>query len=134
MDGDCTFCRISAGNIPAFVVATDDRAIAFCDRTPATEGHTLVVPRAHTADIWSISAMDACAVIAMVKRVAHLIDERLAPDGLNVLQSNRATGWQDVFHFHVHVVPRWVGDGLIPPWRPTRPSDDELSATLTRLR
>lgn len=134
MEGDCIFCRIVAGDAPAFVVADDDRTVAFLDRSQATDGHTVVVPRSHAADIWSVSEADACAVMAMAKRVAHLLDERLAPDGLNITQSNRLVGWQDVFHFHVHVVPRWEGDGLVPPWRPTHPSDDRLSATLARLR
>jgi histidine triad (HIT) family protein len=134
MEGDCIFCRIVAGDAPAFVVAEDDRTVAFLDRAQATEGHTLVVPRSHSADIWSVSEMDACAVMTMAKRVAHVLDERMTPDGLNLTQSNRPAGWQDVFHFHVHVIPRWAGDGLVPPWRPTHPSDDRLSATLARLR
>jgi histidine triad (HIT) family protein len=134
MDGGCIFCRIVAGDAPAFVVAEDDRTVAFLDRGQATEGHTLVVPRSHAADIWSISDIDACAVMAMAKRVAHLLDERLSPDGLNLTQSNRSAAWQDVFHFHVHVIPRWEGDGLVPPWRPTRRPDARLSTTLARLR
>ena len=113
MEFDCIFCRIIAGNAPAFVVAEDDQTVAFLDRGQATEGHTLVVPRTHATDIWSISEVDASAVMSMAKRVAHLLDERLAPDGLNITQSNRAAGWQDVFHFHVHVIPRWTGDGLV---------------------
>ena len=81
-----------------------------------------------------MSELDACAVMTMAKRVAHILDERMTSDGLNLTQSNRPAGWQDVFHFHVHVIPRWAGDGLVPPWRPTHPSDDRLSATLARLR
>jgi histidine triad (HIT) family protein len=73
-------------------------------------------------------------VMVMAKRVAQLLDERLSPEGLNLTQSNRPAGWQDVFHFHLHVIPRWSGDGLVPPWRPTRPQDSLLAATLARLR
>lgn len=134
MDVDCIFCRIVAGAAPAYVVAEDDRTLAFLDIGAASEGHTLVVPRSHSADIWSISPEDACSVMAMAKQVSHLLDERLTPDGLNLTQSNRPAGWQDVFHFHVHVIPRWAGDRLVRPWRPTRPTGDQLSATLSRLR
>ncbi len=134
MDGDCIFCRIVAGDAPAFVVAEDDRTVAFLDRGQATQGHTLVVPRSHAGDIWEINESDACAVMAMAKRVAHLLDERLTPDGLNLTQSNRPAGWQEVFHFHLHVIPRWAGDGLVPPWRAMRPSEIELASTLARLR
>lgn len=133
MDADCIFCRIVGGDAPAFVVAEDDQCVAFLDRGQAAEGHTLVVPRVHSADIWTISESEACSVMAMAKRVAHLLDDRLAPDGMNLTQSNRPAGWQDVFHFHLHVIPRWAGDGLRPPWKPMRPSDDELASTLARL-
>lgn len=134
MEAECILCRIVAGDASAFVVAEDDRTVAFLDRGAATEGHTLVVPRSHAADVWAIAEADACAVMAMAKRVAHLLDEKLAPDGLNLTQSNRPAGWQDVFHFHLHVIPRWMEDGLVPPWRPTYPSDDRLSATLANLQ
>jgi histidine triad (HIT) family protein len=107
MEGDCIFCRI---------VAEDDRTVAFLDRGQATQGHTLVVPGSHAADMWAITESDACAVMAMAKRVADLLDERLTPDGLDLTQSNRPPGWQDVFHFHLHVIPSWTGDGLVPPW------------------
>lgn len=134
MERDCIFCRIVSGDAPAYVVAEDDSTLAFLDRGQATTGHTLVVPKSHAADIWSITELDACAVMAMAKRVAHLLDERLRPAGLNLTQSNRSAAWQDVFHFHVHVIPRWADDGLIPPWRPTRPSEEDLAATLARLQ
>lgn len=132
--GACVFCRIVAGEVPAYVVVGDDRTVAFLDRGPATEGHTLVLPRSHAADLWDISDEDAAAVMVMTKRVAHLLERRLAPDGLTVIQSNRPAAWQDVFHFHVHVIPRWRDDRLVPPWQPMRPSDEELAATLARLR
>ena len=134
MVADCTFCRIAAGDSPAFVVAEDERTVAFLDRGQATEGHTLVVPRAHASDIWAIGDDDAAAVMRMAKRVAHLLDERLAPEGMNLVQSNRDAGWQDVAHFHVHVVPRWVDDGLAPPWRDARASDEQLAAVWRRLQ
>jgi histidine triad (HIT) family protein len=131
---DCIFCRVVAGQAPAYLVAENELCMAFLDRSQATVGHTLVVPRAHASDIWDISHSDLTAVMMMAKQVAHLLDERLLPDGLNLTQSNRAAGWQDVFHFHVHVVPRWSGDGLVPPWKPSRPSELQLAATLARLR
>ena len=131
---DCIFCRIVARQAPAYVVAEDELSMAFLDRGQATVGHTLVVPRTHASDIWEISQPDLTAVMVMAKQVAHLLDERLSPEGLNLTQSNRPAGWQDVFHFHVHVVPRWSGDGLTPPWKASKPSESELAATLARLK
>ena len=131
---DCIFCRIVSGDSPAFVVAEDALTVAFLDRGQATTGHTLVVPRSHSGDIWAITDDDVAAVVRMAKRVAHLLDERLSPDGLNLTQSNRAAGWQDVFHIHMHVIPRWSGDGLTPPWRPTRASEEQLASVWRRLQ
>jgi histidine triad (HIT) family protein len=131
---DCIFCQIVSGEAAAYVVAEDEQTVAFLDRGQATVGHTLVVPRMHAVDIWDIPEAEAAAVMVMAKRVAQLLDERLSPEGLNLTQSNRPAGWQDVFHFHLHVIPRWSGDGLVPPWRPTRPQDSLLAATLARLR
>jgi len=131
---DCIFCRIVARQASAYVVAEDELSMAFLDRGQATVGHTLVVPRTHASDIWEISQPDLTAVMVMAKQVAHLLDERLSPEGLNLTQSNRPAGWQDVFHFHVHVVPRWSGDGLTPPWKASKPSESELAATLARLK
>lgn len=130
----CVFCRIVSGEETAYVVAEDERTVAFLDRGQATAGHTLVVPRRHAVDIWDVPEADAAAVMVMAKRVARLLDERLHPEGLTLTQSNRPAGWQDVFHFHLHVIPRWSGDGLVPPWGPTRATDSELAATLARLR
>ena len=134
MTADCIFCRIVAGQAAAYVVAEDDQSMAFLDRGQAAAGHTLIVPRTHASDIWEITQPDLTAVMVMAKQVAHLLDERLSPDGLNLTQSNRTAGWQDVFHFHVHVIPRWIGDGLTPPWKASSPTDAELAATLARLR
>jgi histidine triad (HIT) family protein len=131
---DCIFCRIVARQASAYVVAEDELSMAFLDRGQATVGHTLVVPRTHASDIWEISQPDLTAVMVMAKQVAHLLDERLSPEGLNLTQSNRPAGWQDVFHFHVHVIPRWSGDGLTPPWKASKPSESELAATLARLK
>ena len=131
---DCIFCQIVAREADAYVVAEDQQTVAFLDRGQATEGHTLVVPRSHAADIWDISEDQAAAVMVMAKRVAELLDRKLGPDGLNLTQSNRPAGWQDVLHFHLHVIPRWSGDGLVPLWQPTRASDAQLATTLDRLR
>jgi histidine triad (HIT) family protein len=72
--------------------------------------------------------------MVMAKRIAHLLDQRLTPEGLNLTQSNRPAGWQHVFHFHLHVIPRWAGDGLTPAWSFGHAPDDRLAATLGRPR
>jgi histidine triad (HIT) family protein len=123
---DCIFCSIAGGTSPSWRVYEDKVAVAFLDIGQATPGHTLVVPRKHTADIWSVTEDEASAVMRSVHRVAAQLRDTLQPLGLNVTQSNGVAAWQEVFHYHVHLVPRYGDDGLVPPWRPTKPSPEEL--------
>ncbi|MFJ5265698.1 HIT family protein [Streptomyces sp. NPDC088387] len=126
---DCPFCQIAAGTLHAEVLHRDEATIAFLDRTAVMEGHTLVVPRAHAANLWEIGEADAAAVMRTVHRTARLLRDVLAPDGLTLFQANEEAGWQDVFHLHVHLVPRRTGDPLRRPWS-ARPADPaELART-----
>lgn len=131
----CVFCAIVRGTLPAHRVHEDDATLAFLDINPAAKGHTLVVPKQHADDLFTVDAEEAAAVMRTVRLVARRIDELLAPDGLTLVQTNRPAGWQDVFHLHVHLVPRWEGDGLARPWtpRPGRPEDLETVAARLRL-
>ncbi len=130
----CVFCGIVRGDLPAHPVHEDDATLAFLDINPAAEGHTLVVPKQHADDLFDIDADAAAAVMRTVRLVARRIDERLAPDGLTLVQTNRPAGWQDVFHLHVHLVPRWDGDGLARPWVPRPGRSDELETVAATLR
>jgi histidine triad (HIT) family protein len=122
----CIFCRIIEGSAPSFKVFENEHAYAFLDRAAVAPGHTLVVPRRHTADIWSIERSEAGRVMEAVHDVARLLGERLRPDGMTISQANRAAAGQDVFHLHVHLIPRHDGDGLLPRWASTHPSEQEL--------
>ncbi|MBO0811351.1 MAG: HIT domain-containing protein [Microlunatus sp.] len=133
-DSGCTFCRIASGDPWDQVFYADDDTVAFLDLAPATPGHALVIPRHHAVDIFSISEGDYLAVSKAVHLVARRLEDRLRPDGLSVFQSNRTAGWQDTFHFHVHVVPRYEGDQLITPWTATTEDPDEVSRLAATLR
>jgi histidine triad (HIT) family protein len=130
---DCTFCKIIEQQLPSYRVYEDDNTVAFLDKAPVTRGHTLVVPRRHAENIWALSEEDACAVMQSVHRVAHVLRERLSPLGLNVTQANGSAAWQDVFHYHVHLIPRYGDDGFTPPWRSNSPSKAELSSVQQQL-
>src|ERR1700716_3676227 len=117
-DPSCIFCKILAGELPATIVDEDERTIAFMDIAPATRGHALVIPRAHAADILSVETEDLFAVAVASQRLAARANERLHADGVNLLNSCGAAAWQTVFHFHVHVIPRYHGDPLRLPWVP----------------
>jgi histidine triad (HIT) family protein len=129
---DCTFCSIVEGTAPSWRIYDDDVTVAFLDIGQATPGHTLVVPRTHTRDIWSITEDEAAAVMRSVHRVAAQLRGTLLPLGLNVTQSNGSAAWQEIFHYHVHLVPRYGNDALAPPWRSTKPSPEDLAAVHQR--
>jgi histidine triad (HIT) family protein len=130
---DCTFCNIVAGRLPSYVVAQDQHTMAFLDASPAVPGHTLVVPRVHARDLWEISEVSHRQVADMVHRVAALLRTVVTPEGVNVTSSTGEAAGQDVFHFHVHVVPRWRGDDVRLTWKARPASADELQEILERL-
>ena len=131
---DCLFCKIVAGEIPAQIVDSDEHSVAFMDINPATRGHALVVPRQHSADLMEISDTDLERTMVAARRLARRMEEVLEPDGYNVLNSCRPAAWQTVFHFHVHVVPRYDDDPLKLPWVPRSGDEREIAAIAERLR
>ena len=134
MTFDCTFCGIVAGTSPAEMVTETDLALAFVNQNPANPGHMLVIPKRHADDIWELSREDGEAVWALVRDVADLARRAYEPDGLNLFQANRRAGWQSEFHFHVHVVPRWDGDPLVPNWGRLVGDPEDVAAMGDRLR
>jgi histidine triad (HIT) family protein len=130
---ECIFCKIVAGELPATIVDEDERTIAFMDISPATRGHALVIPRAHAADILSVESEDLLAVALASQRLAGRAKERLHADGVNLLNSCGAAAWQTVFHFHVHVIPRYEGDPLRLPWLPAPGDPQEIAAAAQEL-
>jgi histidine triad (HIT) family protein len=133
-DPDCLFCKIVAGELPATIVAEDERTVSFMDINPATRGHALVVPRAHTTDLLTVRAEDLSACAAAAKRLAGRAKEALGADGVNLLNSCGRAAWQTVFHFHVHVIPRYDDDPLRLPWVPGPGDSDEIAAAAEALR
>jgi histidine triad (HIT) family protein len=132
-DPDCIFCKIVARDLPATVIDEDERTIAFMDIAPATRGHALVIPRAHTPDLLSVSGEDLQAVALACRRLAGRMTERLQADGVNLLNACGAAAWQTVFHFHVHVIPRYQGDPLRLPWVPGPGDPDVIAAAAQEL-
>ena len=132
-DPDCLFCKIVAGDVPSLRVHEDERTVAFMDINPATRGHLLVVPREHAADVHAIEAEDLKAVALAAKGLAQRVREKLGADGVNLLNSTGSVAWQTVFHFHLHVIPRYEDDPLRLPWQPQPGDKDEIAATAEEL-
>jgi histidine triad (HIT) family protein len=132
-DPDCIFCKILAGEIPATIVGEDERTVTFMDINPATRGHMLVIPRAHAVDLLSVDAEDLRAVAIASQRHAVRAKELLRADGVNLVNSCGAVAWQTVFHFHVHVIPRYADDPLRLPWVPVPGDPVEIAAAAQEL-
>jgi histidine triad (HIT) family protein len=132
-DLDCVFCKIAAGELPATIVDEDERTIAFMDIAPATRGHALVIPRAHAPDLLSVETEDLLAVAVASQRLAARAKDRLGADGINLLNSCGAAAWQTVFHFHVHLIPRYRDDPLRLPWVPGPGDPAEIAAAAQEL-
>jgi histidine triad (HIT) family protein len=133
IDPDCIFCKIVTGEMPATIVDEDDRTIAFMDINPATRGHALVIPRAHSADLLSVDGEDLTAVALAARRLAERAKERLRADGVNLVNSCGVVAWQSVFHFHMHVIPRYEDDPLRLPWVPAPGDAQEIAAAAQEL-
>ncbi|HEY0559001.1 MAG TPA: HIT domain-containing protein [Frankiaceae bacterium] len=120
----CVFCRIIAEELPAHLVTADAAAIAILTDRPAALGHTLVIPRRHAEHIWDATADEVAAVMRTVHATATLLRDRLDCDGLTIRQNNGEASMQRVPHLHVHLVPRWHGDGGLAWPSPPDPTPD----------
>jgi histidine triad (HIT) family protein len=132
-DPECIFCKILTGDVPATIVDEDERTIAFMDISPATRGHALVIPRVHAPDLLTVDTEDLQAVAVAARRLAARAKERLHADGVNLLNSCGAAAWQTVFHFHIHVIPRYRDDPLRLPWIPSPGDAAEIEAAAQEL-
>ena len=130
---DCPFCRIVAGELPSTKVYEDDKVVAIMDIAPWTKGHCLVIPKAHSANIFEVAEDDVVEVIKAARRLAGAIKKALAADGLNLLQSNGHAAWQSVDHFHLHLIPRWFSDSLIPPVVPSEGNPESIARNAQRI-
>jgi histidine triad (HIT) family protein len=125
---DCIFCAIVAGDAPATKIDEDEHTIAFMDIAPAARGHALVIPKRHAADLLEIDPESLAHTAQAAQRLAARMQDRLQTDGINLLNACGAAAWQTVFHFHIHVIPRYEGDPLRLPWTPTAGDPDEIAA------
>jgi histidine triad (HIT) family protein len=133
-DPDCVFCKILDGKLPGTVIDEDERTVAIMDINPATRGHALVIPRDHSRDLLEIDADDLSAVTAAAQRLAAAIKQRLGADGVNLINSCGQRAWQTVFHFHLHVIPRYEGDPLRLPWTPAPGDPSEIAAAAQEIQ
>lgn len=125
---DCIFCKIAKGEIPSKTIYEDEEFRVILDLGPAARGHALILPKKHADNLYELSDETAASAMKLARRMALLMKEKLHCDGLNLVQNNGAAAGQTVSHFHVHIIPRYEGDGQSINWVPGEPSQEELEA------
>jgi len=130
----CIFCAIVSGDAPAEILDEDEHTVTMMDINPATKGHALVIPRDHSEDLLAISEGDLCHTAVAAQRVVKRMEETIEPDGFNLLNATRVAAWQTVFHFHIHVIPRYEDDPLKLPWIPRGAEMDEIAGIAAAIR
>ena len=138
-DPDCVFCKIVAGDLPARFIYADETVVSFLDISPATPGHALVAPRAHRRDLWEIEDEELAAVNLTARKVAAALRDVLAAPGMWLHHVSGEVAGQDVFHYHLHVIPRYEGDTVQagwgePPWSSPELSETDLDTMAGRVR
>lgn len=123
---DCIFCKLANGEIPTATLYEDDEFRVILDQGPATKGHALILPKQHFANIYEISDEIAAKAMILGKKMATAMTKALHSDGFNLVQNNGEAAGQTVFHFHMHLIPRYEGDNQHILWKPTEVTQDEL--------
>lgn len=133
-DPDCIFCKIVVGEAPCFKLLEDAETLAFMDINPVHDGHALAIPKAHYPTVFDISPEAFAATARSTARIARAVNAALQPEGLNLIQANGPGAAQSVGHFHIHVLPRWRGDGLLVNWVPKPGDHAHIAAIAEQIR
>ena len=135
-DDNCIFCKLANKDIPTNIIYEDDRFTVILDASPATKGHALILPKNHAANIYELPDEDASAVFVLAKKLATKMTEILHCDGFNIVQNNGEVAGQTVFHFHMHLIPRYLNDGNQdkPTWNHAEFTPEEIAEIAAELR
>ena len=131
---DCIFCKIAAGEIPSQTVYEDEYFRAILDLAPATEGHTLILPKEHFADLTELGEEYSARVLAVAAKLGKAMKEGLSCSGFNVVQNNGSVAGQTVMHFHMHIIPRYDGEDRMILWAPGTSTPEGLKKTAEKIR
>ncbi len=131
---ECIFCAIVEGKIPSAKVYENDDVFAFMDIAPANPGHLLIIPKQHYRNIFDMPADVGSKIMEAAVLLANAIKDALKPDGLNLFQSNEPAAFQTVFHFHLHLIPRWEEDPLRLPWKPSEGNIEEINNIAVKIQ
>jgi histidine triad (HIT) family protein len=132
-DPNCIFCKIADGEIPSATLYEDEEFRVILDLNPATKGHCLILPKGHYANIYELPDELASKVFVLAKKTAARLQKALGCDGMNIVQNNGTAAGQTVFHFHMHLIPRWEDDGQHILWKPGKLTDEVKEEILRKF-
>ena len=132
-DANCIFCKIAKVEIPSKTLYEDERFRVILDLGPATKGHALILPKAHYADLYELPEELAGEAMKLAKKMAAKMTEKLKCEGFNLIQNNGDMAGQTVFHFHMHMIPRYQADGQKIGWKPMEVTQDELEEVMKEI-
>ena len=133
IDNNCIFCKIANGEIPSKTLYEDEESRVILDLAPATKGHALILPKSHYKNLYELPDETAAKVMKLAKKMATTMTEKLGCDGFNIVQNNNEVAGQTVFHFHMHLIPRYENDNQRISWNPTEMTQDELEAVKKQI-
>ncbi len=133
-DNNCIFCKIAAGEIPSKTIYEDDKFRVIMDLGAASEGHALILPKDHYANLMELDEETASSVLPLAGKISRAMMKSLDCDGLNLVQNNGEEAGQTVMHFHLHMIPRYKGGNEVIEWKPGSPSAEELEETAAKIR
>ena len=133
-DENCIFCKIANGDIPAATIYEHERFRVILDLGPASKGHALILPKDHFADLFSLDGEISSRVLALAAKIGEAMKKSLGCAGVNLVQNNGEAAGQTVFHFHMHVIPRYEGGPRMVSWEPGSPSGEELAELAGRIK
>ena len=132
-DENCIFCKLANGDIPTATVYEDEYLRAIMDAAPANKGHIIILPKSHAANIYELEDEYVSRAFVLAKKLAVALKKLTGCDGVNILQNNGVAAGQTVFHFHVHVIPRFKDDDCTIVWKPTSYEDGEASEVAKKI-
>ena len=133
-DDNCIFCKLANGEIPSATIYEDDDFRVILDLGPATKGHALILPKEHFANMYEIDDEVLAKAFKLAKKMVVKLTDVLGCDGYNVLQNNGEVAGQTVFHFHIHLIPRYKGDHAVLGWKPGELTDADRDEILSKLK
>ena len=134
IDQDCIFCKIAGGDIPSSTIYEDEDFRVILDVAPAAKGHALILPKNHYENLWTLGEEEARKVLLLAAKITAAQKKALSCDGINVLQNNGTAAGQSVFHFHMHLIPRYENDQVEIPWKTLSYKEGEMEKVCDSIK